>query len=382
MYDQLRSFLRKHRAKLGILLVNSLLCLSFSFRYLHSMKYSHLGQTDLQVSRICLGTMTFGEQNSEAEGHKQLNYAFSQGINFIDTAELYSVPGRPETQGSTERIIGTWLTERKNRDQVVIGTKVTGPSEGLKHIRNPLNFSPEQIRTAIDGSLQRLQTDYVDLYQLHWPERKSNFFGKLGYEHDPADPWEDNFLEVLRTMQELKEAGKIRHIGLSNETPWGLMRCLQLAEQHNLPRVLSVQNPYNLLNRSFEVGLAEIAMRESTGLLAYSPLAFGLLTGKYRNGAKPKNGRITLFSQLSRYNNQACEDATEAYAGIAVKNRMRLSQLSLAYINSRPFLTSNIIGATNMEQLKENIRSIELTLSPEVIQAIDEVHARISNPGP
>ena len=254
------------------------------------MIYDKLGNTDLEVSKICLGTMTFGEQNTEAEGHQQMDYAISQGVNFFDTAELYSVPGRAETQGSTERIIGTWFKSRKNRSKVILATKVTGPSDGLKYIRNPLQFTPAQIRIAIEGSLTRLQTDYVDLYQLHWPERKANFFGKRGFVYDENDPWVDNFLDILSTMQELMDEGKIRHFGISNETPWGMMRYLQLAEQHKLPKCVSIQNPYSLLNRTFETGLAEIAIREQAGLLAYSPMAFGLLSGKYHTGGGKSSG--------------------------------------------------------------------------------------------
>jgi aryl-alcohol dehydrogenase-like predicted oxidoreductase len=346
------------------------------------MIYDKLGNTDLEVSKICLGTMTFGEQNSEAEGHEQMDYAISQGINFFDTAELYSVPGRAETQGSTERIIGTWFGSRKNRSDIILATKVTGPSEGLTYIRNPLRFTPEQIHTAIDGSLSRLQTDYVDLYQLHWPERKANFFGKRSFVYDESDPWEDNFLDILSTMQELVDAGKIRHFGISNETPWGMMRFLQLAEKHDLPRCVSIQNPYSLLNRTFEIGLAEIAIREGAGLLAYSPMAFGLLSGKYHMGQAKAQDRINQFQQMSRYNSEQSYKATGEYLKIAQEHNLSLAQMSLAYINSRPFLTSNIIGATSMDQLKENIASIEVELSDEILLQIEAVHNQIPNPAP
>jgi aryl-alcohol dehydrogenase-like predicted oxidoreductase len=346
------------------------------------MIYDKLGNTDLEVSKICLGTMTFGEQNSEAEGHEQMDYAVSQGINFFDTAELYSVPGRAETQGSTERIIGTWFGSRKNRSDIILATKVTGPSEGLTYIRNPLRFTPEQIHTAIDGSLSRLQTDYVDLYQLHWPERKANFFGKRSFVYDESDPWEDNFLDILSTMQELVDAGKIRHFGISNETPWGMMRFLQLAEKHDLPRCVSIQNPYSLLNRTFEIGLAEIAIREGAGLLAYSPMAFGLLSGKYHMGQAKAQDRINQFQQMSRYNSEQSYKATGEYLKIAQEHNLSLAQMSLAYINSRPFLTSNIIGATSMDQLKENIASIEVELSDEILLQIEAVHNQIPNPAP
>lgn len=346
------------------------------------MEYNFLGNTREKVSKICLGTMTFGEQNTEAEGHEQLDYALDQGINFIDTAEMYSVPGRPETQGSTERIIGTWLHARRNRDKFLLATKVTGPSAGLKHIRNPLRFTREQILEAIEGSLKRLQTDYVDLYQLHWPERNTNFFGKLGYKHDPAEVWEDNLLEVLQVMQDLIAAGKIRYFGVSNETPWGLMRFLYLAERHGLPRGVSIQNPYNLLNRTFEIGLAEVAMREQAGLLAYSPMAFGLLSGKYHEGTAASDARIHQFKQLARYNGGLSHEATEEYLGIAKKHGMSLAQLSLAFVQQQPFVTSNIIGATTMAQLRENIESIQVRLSDDILQEIEAVHQRIPNPAP
>lgn len=346
------------------------------------MQYRKLGTTDLDVSLICLGTMTWGQQNTEAEGHEQLNYALERGINFIDTAELYSVPGRKETQGSTERIIGTWLKDRKDRDKIVLATKIVGPSPGLLYIRNPLDFKPDSIRAAIEGSLRRLQTDYVDLYQLHWPERKNNRFSIRDYPADPNDPWQDNFLQVLQTMQELVNEGKIRHFGISNETPWGAMRLLQLAEQHNLPRCVSIQNPYSLLNRTFEIGLSEIAMREHMGLLAYSPMAFGLLSGKYHQGEDQPESRINQFEQMSRYSRKTAHEATAKYLDIAKAHGLSLAQMSLAFINARPFVTSNIIGATNLDQLKENIDSYSVQLSEEVIEAINEVHDLIPNPAP
>lgn len=348
------------------------------------MQYSTLGNTDLKVSKICLGTMTFGEQNSEAEGHDQLDYALKKGINFIDTAEMYSVPGRKETQGSTERIIGTWIKARNNRDQFILATKVTGPSAGLKHIRNPLKFNREQINTAIEGSLERLQTDYVDLYQLHWPERKTNFFGKRGFPtaESPNDPWEDNFLSIIEVLNDLVKAGKIRHWGLSNETAWGAMRYLHLAEKHNFPRPVSIQNPYSLLNRLYEVGLSEVSIRENCGLLAYSPMAFGLLSGKYHNGDARDSARLNIFKQMSRYNSENSHAATAKYLEIAEKHGVSLAQLSLAFVNNRPFVTSNIIGATSMEQLRENIDSIDIDLSEEMLKEINAVHELIPNPAP
>ena len=346
------------------------------------MQYTTLGNTGLKVSKICLGTMTFGEQNSEAEGHEQLDYALDQGINFIDTAELYSIPGRKETQGSTEKIIGTWINSRKNRDKFILATKITGPSPGLTYIRNPMGFDREKITSAVEGSLQRLQTDYLDLYQLHWPERKTNFFGRRGYKHPAQETWQDNFLEVLEVMKDLVQAGKIRHFGISNETPWGLNRFLRLAEQHDLPRCQSVQNPYNLLNRLYEVGMAEISIRENAGLLAYSPMAFGLLSGKYHGETAPENTRLAKYKTMSRYNSEQCRDATGRYLQVAEKYGTSLAKLSLAYVNTRPFLTSNIIGATSMEQLRENIDSLNLEITPEMAKDIDKVHELIPNPAP
>ncbi|MCI5080449.1 MAG: NADP(H)-dependent aldo-keto reductase [Saprospiraceae bacterium] len=346
------------------------------------MEYRNLGNTDLKVSVICLGSMTWGEQNTEAEGHEQIEYALDQGINFIDTAEMYAVPGRKETQGATERIIGTWFKKSGKRKDIILATKVTGPSNGLKYIRNPLRFNREQIETAIEGSLKRLQTDYVDLYQLHWPERKTNFFGKRGFVYDATDEWEDNCLEVLQVMEDLKKAGKIRNFGISNETPWGFTHYLHLADKHKLPRVMSVQNPYSLLNRTYEVGMAEISIRENAGLLAYSPMAFGLLSGKYHKKQDEAGARLNQFKQMSRYNSENSHLATAKYLEIAEKHGMTLAQMSLAFVNSRPFVTANIIGATTMAQLKENIASIEVTLSEEVLKEIEEVHELIPNPAP
>jgi len=346
------------------------------------MKYNKLGTSELEVSKICLGTMTFGQQNSEEEAHEQLNYAVDQGINFIDTAELYSVPGRKETQGSTERYIGTWLKDRKDRDKLVIATKIVGPSPGLLYIRNPINFSKEQLNIAIEGSLQRLQTDYVDLYQLHWPERNVNNFGQLGYKHDEDEQWENNLIEVIENLNELIKLGKIRHWGLSNESPWGVMSFLHLADKHSLPRPLSIQNPYNLLNRSYEVGLAEISMRENIGLLAYSPLAFGMLTGKYHNGVDTEDGRLNLFPKLSRYSSDWVREVAGQYIRLANDFDITPTQMALAFVSSKPFTWSNIIGATTMKQLRENIESINITLNNDMVSALDEVHRKISNPAP
>ncbi|MDR9439149.1 MAG: NADP(H)-dependent aldo-keto reductase [Halomonas sp.] len=343
------------------------------------MQTRPLGDTGIEVSRLCLGTMTFGEQNSEAEAHEQLDRAVAFGIDFIDTAEMYPVPPRAETQGRTETYIGSWLKRRGCRDDVIIATKATGP--GLDHVRGGPRLTREHLHQAIDESLARLQTDYVDLYQLHWPDRKANFFGRLGYEPDPeedATPLE----ETLSALKELVDAGKVRAIGLSNDTPWGVMRALQLADSLGLPRVASIQNPYSLLNRTFEVGLAEIAHREGVGLLAYSPLAFGMLSGKYLDGARPAGARLTLFERFQRYTNPLAEAATAEYVKIAHDHGLDPARMALAYVNSRPFLTSNIIGATTMDQLESNLASEALRLDAEVLEAIEAVHQRIPNPAP
>jgi aryl-alcohol dehydrogenase-like predicted oxidoreductase len=345
------------------------------------MKFRKLGSTNLEVSVLCLGTMTFGEQNTEADGHEQMDYAIEQGINFIDTAEMYSVPGRRETQGSTERIVGTWLKKSNQRKNIVLATKVTGPSPGLSYISKNLGFSKERIFEAIDGSLQRLQTDFIDLYQMHWPERKTNFFGVLGYtQHD--DQWQDNFMESMEAMQELIKIGKIGHWGLSNENPWGIMRTCSLAQMHGLPRPVSIQNPYNLLNRSFEVGLAEMAIRENIGLLAYSPMAFGLLSGKFHYKRDTPKDRINQFKNLSRYNSPQSYEATTRYIKIAEDAGLLPSQMALSFVTHRPFVASNIIGATSMTQLRENISSCDIPLSKDVLDAIEQVHREISNPAP
>jgi aryl-alcohol dehydrogenase-like predicted oxidoreductase len=346
------------------------------------MKYKILGNTDLEVSEICLGTMTFGEQNTEEEAHEQLQYATSNGVNFIDTAEMYSVPGRKETQGDTERFIGTWLQKRAKRDDLILATKATGPNPGLSYIRNSPNFSKAHLNEAIEGSLNRLQTDYVDLYQLHWPERKTNFFGKLGYVHDSSDEWINNIGEVLGTLETFIKEGKVRHIGISNETSWGMMQYLNEAQFNALPKITTIQNPYSLLNRSFEVGLSEMSMRENVSLLAYSPLAFGVLSGKYLNNEKPEDARLTKFTQFSRYNSEQCAKATSLYAEIAKKNEMTLAQLSLAFINQQPFVGSTIIGATNLEQLKENMSSTNVTLTTEIIKELNSVNELYTYPAP
>lgn len=343
------------------------------------MRTRPLGNTGMEVSRLCLGTMTFGEQNTEAQAHEQLDRAVAFGINFIDTAEMYPVPPRADSQGLTERHVGSWLARRGSRDDVILATKAAGP--GLNHVRGGPRLTREHLHQAIDSSLTRLQTDYVDLYQLHWPDRQANFFGQLGYEHDEeedATPLE----ESLSALKELVDAGKVRAIGLSNETPWGVMKALELADRLDLPRVASVQNPYNLLNRSFEVGLAEIAHRENVGLLAYSPLAFGALSGKYLNGARPAGGRLTLYERFQRYTTPQAEKAVESYVSLARDSGLDPAQMALAYVNSRRFLTSNIIGATTMEQLESNLASEALRLDDDVIDAIDAIHRQMPNPCP
>lgn len=342
------------------------------------MEYRKLGNTNIDVSVICLGTMTYGEQNTEAQAHEQLDYAVSQGINFIDTAEMYPVPPKGETQGKTEEYIGTWLQKRKDRDKLIIATKVTGRSSAFEHLgRGETRLSKEHITIALEKNLKRLQTDYIDLYQLHWPDRSTNCFGILGYTHNPED--ESIALEEsLDVLAGFVKTGKIRHVGLSNETPWGMHRALM----HNNPRVVSIQNPYNLLNRSFEVGLAEMAIKEKVGLLAYSPLAFGMLTGKYAGGEMPKGSRLTLYSRFQRYNNPYGFAATDKYIAVAKKYNIALSQLALQFVTTRPFVTSNIIGATTMEQLKSNIESVNVKLPPELLQELDTIQKEFSNPCP
>jgi aryl-alcohol dehydrogenase-like predicted oxidoreductase len=348
------------------------------------MEYRSLGRTNIKVSAIGLGTMTFGEQNSEAEGHRQLDYALEQGVNLIDTAEMYSVPPRPETYGSTERIIGSWLGKPGRRDKVVLATKVAGPGAalGLTHVRGGDNkLDRGSIFAAVDASLQRLQTDHIDLYQLHWPSRATNFFGRLGYQHAEGEqpvPIE----ETLGALGELVRAGKIRHVGLSNETPWGMHRYLELAQAGGQPRVVSIQNPYSLLNRTFEVGLAEMAIREDVGLLAYSPLAFGVLSGKFLGGARPPEARMVRWSRFSRYSNEYAERATAAYADVARKHGLDMAQMALAFVRQQRFVTSVLIGATTMEQLRTNLASTEVQLGQEVLQDIDAVHRAHPNPCP
>ncbi|CAD0001991.1 aldo/keto reductase [Flavobacterium chungangense] len=345
------------------------------------MKYTTLPNTDIKVSKVCLGTMTFGEQNSEAEGHQQMDYAFENGINFFDTAEMYSVPGREETYGSTERIIGTWFKKTGNRDKVILASKIAGPNPNFGYMREKLDFSPASIKYALENSLKRLQTDYIDLYQLHWPERKTNCFGQRGFKvQDEA--WEDNFREVLETFDSLIKEGKIKHLGVSNENAWGMMRFLEESKYQNLPRIKTIQNPYNLLNRLFEIGSAEVSIHENVGLLAYSPLAFGVLSGKFLTGEPHPKARINLFPQYKRYNSEESTQATRLYQEIAHKHGLTLTELALGFVLQQPFLTSAIIGATTIEQLKENIATVDITLSKEILAEIDEVQTIIPDPAP
>ena len=343
------------------------------------VKYTNLPNTDIKVSKICLGTMTWGEQNTEEEGHQQIDYAIEQGVNFIDTAELYSVPSKKETQGSTETIIGNWFKKTGKRDDVVLATKIVGPREFVKHIRTG-GFTKEEFADAIHKSLKRLQTDYIDLYQLHWPDRNTNFFGVRGYTHDNEEEWNDNFAEVLGYLDDFIKQGKIRQIGVSNETPYGVMRYAEEAKKGS-PKMITVQNPYSLLNRKDEIGLSEILHRENIGHLPYSPLGFGQLTGKYLVDT-PQNARVTLFPQFSRYHNKNSFAATRAYNEIAKEYGISLTQMALAFVNERPFVTSTIIGATTIDQLKENIDSIHLSLSKEILDKIEKVHENNPNPAP
>lgn len=344
------------------------------------MIYRKLGNTTIDVSVICLGTMTFGEQNSEKEAHEQIDFSLDQGVNFIDTAELYPVPPKNKTQGLTEEYIGSWLQKSKKRSKIILASKVTGPRKDVKYISENLGFSKERIVEAIHLSLNRLKTDYLDLYQLHWPERKTNYFGVRGYsKHD--DLWIDNFVEAIGTLETLKKAGKIRHYGLSNETPWGIHRVISLARQNGFDLPVSIQNPYSLLNRLYEVGLSEISIRENMGLLAYSPLAMGLLSGKYNLGKDSPADRLNKYN-FSRYNKENARLAVQKYLELSKEYEISLTQMSLAFINQQEFVTSTIIGATNMTQLRENIASIKLKLDEDLIYKINKIHELIPNPAP
>lgn len=346
------------------------------------MNYTTLPNTDIKISKICLGTMTFGNQNTESEAHAQLDYALECGINFIDTAEMYPIGGNAEIFGSTERNIGTWLNKigSSEREKLIIATKIAGPNRGMDYIRQPLDFSKKSIHEAVDLSLKNLQTDYIDLYQMHWPERVMNMFGQRGLSEIDTK-WQENFVEVLSTYDGLIKEGKIKNIGVSNENPYGVMKFLQESEKHKLPRIATIQNPYSLLNRLFEVGLSEICLRENVGLMAYSPLAFGVLTGKYLNGMQ-SDYRMALFPQFKRYNGENATEATRLYKELAEANGLTVSQMALAFVNQKQFVMSTIIGATTLEQLKNNIDAFDVVLSDKIISEIDTIQELIPNPAP
>ena len=345
------------------------------------MNYRKLGNTDIDVSTICLGTMTWGEQNTQEEGFEQMDFALENGVNFWDTAELYAIPPKESTYGKTEEVIGNWFEKTKKRDKVILATKIAGP--GLSWIRGGGNqYDEKNLNEAVNQSLKRLKTDYIDLYQLHWPERKSNFFGRLGYQHKDENDG-NKFEDILNSLDKIVQSGKVRYVGLSNETAWGLSKFLEISKLKKLPRMMSVQNPYSLLNRTYEVGLAEVSVREESGLLAYSPLAFGYLTGKYRNGELPKNSRMKLFGdQFHRYKTQNGQLAIEEYYKIANKYDLDFAQMSIKFLEIQPFVTSVIIGATTMEQLKINIESVNVNLSDDVIKEINEIQKIYPNPCP
>ncbi len=348
------------------------------------MQYRPLGNTDVNVSLITLGTMTFGEQNTQAEAFEQMDYAIAQGVNCIDVAEMYPVPPRAETYGDSETIVGRWLAERGQRDQLVIATKVTGKgtnNPGFEHIRGGPRLSAAHIKQAVNDSLKRLQTDYIDLYQLHWPERMTNYFGRLGVSQ-LAEEENVPLAESIAALGDLVKEGKIRHYGLSNETPWGVMESCLVADILGIARPVSIQNPYNLLNRTYEVGLAEMSLRESMGLLAYSPLAFGMLSGKYYQGARPENGRITLFSRFTRYTKPYAEAAADAYTDLARSHGIEPAILAQAFVNQQAFVTSNIIGSTTLEQLQMNLASVDVQLSDELLEQVEAIHQQYCNPAP
>ena len=344
------------------------------------MNYKKLGNTDIDVSTICLGTMTWGEQNTQDEAFEQMDFALDQGVNFWDTAELYSVPPKEETFGHTEIIIGNWFKKRNKREKIILATKVAGPARS--YIRNgENNYNIQNMTKALDGSLKRLQTDYIDLYQLHWPERNVNNFGRLGYIHE-ENHWNE-FEDVLENLKKFINQGKIREIGLSNETPWGVSKYLEISKQKKLPRMMSIQNPYSLLNRTYEVGLSEISIRDKIGLLAYSPLASGFLTGKYRNNSLPKNSRIERDGDFwTRYNKPNRNNAIEEYYKIAEKYSLDMAQMSIKFCEIQDFMTSVIIGATTMDQLKTNIESVNVNLSDDVIEEINKIQTIYPNPCP
>lgn len=345
------------------------------------MKYTNLPNTNIKVSKICLGTMTWGNQNTETEGHAQMDLAFQKGVNFFDTAELYPVPAEAKTSGRTSEIIGSWLKKTGNRDNIVLASKIAGPGDYTAHIRTT-GFSSEAIKEAVEKELKRLQTDYIDLYQLHWPERTTNTFGVRDYKHDPNDSWKDNFNEVLHTLDGIIKEGKIRQVGVSNEKAWGTMRYLEESNKHHLPRMISIQNAYSLLNRVFEGDMAEVAIRENIKLLAYSPMAFGVLSGKYIKGIAADNARLKLFPRFARYSSEQATEATKEYLRLAEENGLSLAQMSLAFVTQQPFVLSNVIGATDLNQLEENIDSINVELNEDLLAKINDIHARIPNPAP
>ena len=345
------------------------------------MKFKKLGNTDLDVSLICLGTMTWGTQNTEKDAFEQMDYSISQGVNFFDTAEIYSVPPTSDSYGKTEVMIGNWFEKRKNRDKIILASKVAGP--GCDWIRGGgNNFDEKKIGEAIDGSLKRLKTDYIDLYQLHWPERSTNFFGRRDYSYNNKEGEWNSFENILDALGKYIKSGKIRYIGMSNETPYGLSRYLEISKNKGAPRMMSVQNPYSLVNRTYEIGMSEISIRQKCGLLFYYPLAAGALSGKYRNGEMPKNSRMALFKGWERHLNPIAMRAYDEYYKLAEDFNLTMVQLAQSFVNSRPFVTSNIIGATTMEQLKENIDSVNIDFTDEMMERVDKIHNENPNPSP
>ena len=345
------------------------------------MKFKKLGNTDLDVSLICLGTMTWGTQNTEKDAFEQMDYSISQGVNFFDTAEIYSVPPTSDSYGKTEVMIGNWFEKRKNREKIILASKVAGP--GCDWIRGGgNNFDEKKIGEAIDGSLKRLKTDYIDLYQLHWPERSTNFFGRRDYSYNNKEGEWNSFENILDALGKYIKSGKIRYIGMSNETPYGLSRYLEISKNKGAPRMMSVQNPYSLVNRTYEIGMSEISIRQKCGLLVYYPLAAGALSGKYRNGEMPKNSRMALFKGWERHLNPLAMRAYDEYYKLAKDFNLTMVQLAQSFVNSRPFVTSNIIGATTMEQLKENIDSVNIDFTDEMMERVDKIHNENPNPSP
>jgi len=345
------------------------------------MKFKKLGNTDLDVSLICLGTMTWGTQNTEKDAFEQMDYSVSQGVNFFDTAEIYSVPPTSDSYGKTEVMIGNWFEKRKNRDKIILASKVAGP--GCDWIRGGgNNFDEKKIGEAIDGSLKRLKTDYIDLYQLHWPERSTNFFGRRDYSYNNKEGEWNSFENILDALGKYIRSGKIRYVGMSNETPYGLSRYLEISKNKGAPRMMSVQNPYSLVNRTYEIGMSEISIRQKCGLLVYYPLAAGALSGKYRNGEMPKNSRMALFKGWERHLNPLAMRAYNEYYKLAKDFNLTMVQLAQSFVNSRPFVTSNIIGATTMKQLKENIDSVNIDFTDEMMERVDKIHNENPNPSP